>query len=360
MASQDPATGPDDTAAARVREAFVDQAGWCERLGSPFTARLMLALAATLDGTTAVGRRILAWPGEIGAKGDIVPGRLGGGLHALVRAGRLPDLARLYPPHPSPDDATLAAAVAAALRDADAALLPWLDHAPQTNEVARSAATMLGLMAVAAETGLPLALYELGASAGLNLFADRFGYRYGAATAGDPAAALVLAPALEGPEPLVHPVQVVARRGVDLNPLAIADADDRARLFAFVWPDQAERLDRLARALAIASQAPPALDRADAADWIDALLAETPAEGVCRVVFHTIAWQYFPESTRARITAAMERAGAAATAATPLAWVSLEIEPDTGRCPIGLRLWPGGEPRTLALADPHVRAIRPA
>ena len=86
----------------------------------------------------------------------------------MVRRGRLPALARLYPPHPAPPGEVLWQEVAAALGDAGDELEPWLDRPPQTNEVARAAALMAGLLVVTARTGLPLALYELGASAGLN------------------------------------------------------------------------------------------------------------------------------------------------------------------------------------------------
>ncbi|MBP0650232.1 DUF2332 family protein, partial [Mycobacterium tuberculosis] len=113
---------------------------------------------------------VLDWPGaRPDAGGDSVPLRLAGALNGLVRAGRLPALARLYPPTALPDPETFSAALLAAIREADADLLPWLESAPQTNEVGRSVQIFAGLSVLAAETGLTLALYELGASAGLNL-----------------------------------------------------------------------------------------------------------------------------------------------------------------------------------------------
>ena len=169
-----------------VREAFRAQAEASAARGSPFTALLSEALGRILDRRTQVGRRVLAWRGRPDARGDSVPLRLAGGLHALVRRGRLPRLAALYPPRPLPGDEALSSALDEALRDAEGELLPWLDRPPQTNEPLRSAPLMAGLLVVAARTkGQPLALFEAGASAGLILVLDRYRHRLGGTEAGD-------------------------------------------------------------------------------------------------------------------------------------------------------------------------------
>src|ERR671910_2081509 len=153
---------------ATIREAFAEQAQACAQRGSPFTSRLCEALARVLDGSTHTGQRVLEWPGRPDARGDSVPLRLVGGLHALVRRGSLPSLAALYPPHPLPDLQVLEKTLAEVLPTADDGLLPWLDLPPQTNEPMRSAPLMAGLLVIAQATdGLPFALYEVGASAGL-------------------------------------------------------------------------------------------------------------------------------------------------------------------------------------------------
>ena len=77
-------------------EAFATQAENCERLGSPFTARVLRAVPALLDRAAPLGRRVLDWPGEIGPSGASVPLRLAGGLHALALSGA--PLADAYPP----------------------------------------------------------------------------------------------------------------------------------------------------------------------------------------------------------------------------------------------------------------------
>ena len=106
--------------------------------------KLCRLLGERLDRSTEAGRRVLDWPGRADAFSDALPLRLTGGLHALVRRGQAPGLAACYPPCPLPGDEALWAALAPALADPD--LLPWLDGAPQTNEVGRSAVLMSGLL----------------------------------------------------------------------------------------------------------------------------------------------------------------------------------------------------------------------
>ena len=133
----------------------------------------------------------------------------------------------------------------------------------------------------------------------------------------------------------------------------------RARLPAYVWPDQAARLHRLEAALAIAAKDPPALDQGDAADWLEAGLTETPRPGACRAVFHTIAFHYFPDSARRRIEAALAEAGAAAATAQPLAWLRYDLDgPEDGTALLRLTVWPGGKERILAEGHPHCTRMR--
>jgi hypothetical protein len=342
-----------------VREAFAEQAAWCVRLASPLTAMLCDLLGRKLDRSTLVGRRVLDWPGEPSSAGDGLPLRLTGGLHALVRQGRLPALARLYPPAPLPEPEVLWQALVDALHDADAELSEWLDRTPQTNEVGRSAALMSGLLVLAAQHDLPVALYELGASAGLNLMLDRYGYRFGTRQAGDPTSALILRPEWEGAPPPAGRVSVLRRRGVDLHPIDITKAEDRERLSAYVWPDQQVRVANLAASIAIALAEPPRIDQADAADWIEANLSVDPEPGVVRVITHTIAAQYFPAEVRTRIMTHIGRVGAAARPDAPVAWLRYEIEPSHNNLPtLRLTVWPRGEEKILAHGHPHGKTIR--
>jgi hypothetical protein len=324
------------------------QAGWCARLGSPFMALLTELIADRLDFASSLGRRLAGWPGDPTV--DALVLRLAGGLHARVRAGQEPALAALYPPAPLPDADMLWARLEPAL--ADPALLPWLDSAPQTNEVGRSAVLMPGLMTVASETALPLRLFELGASAGLNLVPDRYAYRLGGVRAGDAGSPLRLAPRWEGADPPVAAISVAERAGVDLHPLDVGRPADRARMLAYVWPDQHERLARMEGAMAIAAADPPRLLAGDAAAFIETRVFPSPKRAT--VVFHSIAFQYFPAASQQRIASHMAAAGAAATQAAPLGWLRFEADdPAAGASPtLRLRLWPG-EDRLLAKAHPH-------
>jgi hypothetical protein len=331
-----------------ARAAFASQAMWCERLGSPFTARLVKLLGERLDRSTAAGRRVLAWPGDPAPEADGLPLRLAGALHALVRRGDAPGLAALYPPAPLPDEASLWREIAPHL-DSEP-LLRFLDQPPQTNEVGRAAPFMAGLLAVAELYPLPLHLFELGASAGLNLLLDRYAHDLGGLRAGDLTSRLQLKPAWKGPPPPQAEVRVLSRAGADLNPLRLPESGER--LLAYVWTDQHARLARVEAALAIAAADPPPVEQGDAADWLDRTLPAAPREGAVRVVFHSIAWQYFPAATRHRIEALVARLGGEASSQAPLAWLRYEQRPGDPKHSLRLRTWPG-ENRLLAWLHPH-------
>ena len=335
-----------------VRAAFAQQALYCTQLAAPFTALLCALLGERLDRSTQIGRRVLDWPGNSAPLGDALALRLCGGLHFLVRSGAAPDLASLYPPAPLPDGDTLWRALLPIL-DHDA-LAPWLDGAPQTNEVGRSAVLMSGLLVIAARFGLPLRLHELGASAGLNLQLDRYAYDLGGRAAGDPASPLMLKPDWRGPAPPEAAVRIAGRAGADLNPVALPE--NKERLAAYVWPDQAQRLAQLEAAIALAAKDPPRPDPADAADWIEARLKRAPEPGVTRVVMHSVAFHYFPESTKERVAAHIEAAGTAARADAPLAWLRYEQQPGDSRFGLWLRTWPGDD-RLLAWTHPHGKFV---
>jgi hypothetical protein len=336
---------------AAVRAAFADFAGWAAHLDSPFMARLTATLGARLARESEVGRRVLAWPGRPEAGADNVPLRLCGGLHALVRRGGAPQLAACYPPNPLPDEERLWTAVDAALRLHGNDILAWLDSAPQTNEVGRSAVLMAGLLVVADRFGPPVELLELGASAGLNLLLDKYLYDLGGLAVGKPGSALLLAPEWRGAAPPDSDVKVEARAGVDIRPMHVAG--DRERLLAYVWPDQPARLRQLEAALAAAAEDPPIIEEGDAADWLEAKLEAAFVPGRTRVILHSIAFQYFADDVQARIAAAIEAAGAQASENSPLAWLRFEMITGEPEPSLRLRLWPGGEDRLLAWCHPH-------
>jgi hypothetical protein len=333
-----------------LQAAFAEQVGWCTRLGAPFTAALIGWLADDRARGGPVRTLLPAWPRNPSA--DLVPLRLAGGLHALVLSGRHPDLAALYPPAAF-DAATLGPLLQRVLVDEAAHLRGWLASAPQTNETQRSAVLLGGYAEVARRTGLPLALREIGASAGLNLLWDRFGYTLGAQRWGDATSPVQIVADWRGPAPRLPPsIAVTDRRACDLQPIDAADAQDALRLRACVWPDQPERAARLAGALKLAQALRPRVEAADAADWVAGQLAE-PTPGAATVLVHSIVWQYLPAATRARIEATVQAAGARASATAPLAWLRMEFFGPDAAAELRLALWPGGAERTLAQAHPH-------
>jgi hypothetical protein len=346
-------------AAERVRNALSEQAAHCRRMGSEFTARLCETIPATLDRNNAAGRRILEWDGDPAPLADNVPLRVAGALHFLARSRRVPELAAAYPPHPTPPVEQLSDAIRTAFESEPKTIERYLDSPPQTNEVGRSAVLLAGWLEVAARTQLPLSLYEIGSSAGLNLIADRYRYRFGSVDWGDPAAQPRLNPDWTGPAPAVGaPLTIASRRGCDRSPFDLGADLERERLLSYVWADQAARLARLAAAIAEARKNPPALDRADAAQWLREQLRESAQAGTARVLFHSIVWQYLPAETQRAITTHMAKLGTAARSETPLAWLRYELSGVESGAELRLTLWPGGEDRLLAVAHAHGNWIR--
>jgi hypothetical protein len=335
--------------AADVRAAFAEQAKWCRALGSPLTALVCDLVAEREWPEGEVARRLREWPGDPRPSGEAVPLRLCGGLHAGIRDGTLPALAGCYPPNALPHAEVLGDAIDEAL--VSRGLAEWLDRPPQTNEVGRSNALFAGVLAFAERYPLPVALFELGASAGLNLRMDRFGYDLGGLRAGDPSSPLQLRPEWTGAAPPDARVEVIGRHGVDLTPLdPLRDGD---RLLAFVWADQAQRIAQLEAALKVAEAHPVTLDGGDAAEWIEARLAEPQSEGTSRLIYHSIAFQYFPPASQQRVAAAIERAGVRATEMTPIGWLRFERTPDEQDPTLRLKSWPCGEDQLLATSHPH-------
>ncbi len=332
------------------RQAFRIQSFYCSRMAAPIYAHLCMVIADRLQPDSAVGRRVLGWPGE--PTRDAAPLRLIGGLHALVRAGLDADLASVFSGAVVEDDA-IATILSRTLARHDAWLLPWLDGPPQTNEPGRSAALMVGLLAVAQALGPRLELLEIGSSAGLNLLIGRYRFDLGGTMIGPADAPVTIRPDWRGSPPAPVPLEIVSVRGCDIQPLDATDPVVAARLAAYVWAEAPERQARLGAAIAMLRGRGVRLDRADAADWVEARLAEAQPAGVARVLMHSVVWQYLPAAGAARIRAAMMAAGERATAERPLAWVMMEPDRATARQLVRVRHWPGGDETVVASAHAH-------
>ena len=336
-----------------VREAFYYQSKACADLGSPFMARLMSLCAERLNDHSVVGQTALSWREDPHPSASSLPLRLAGALHKLVLSGD-GDLARVYPPQAATDDA-LWTAIETAFDNHSASILNSLENAPQTNEVRRSVAVVPALTMVATRFGHPMALYELGTSAGLNLRADQFQVFTPQGALGHAHSALKLTPEWTGPAPASASLDVRYRYGVDVAPIDPLDPEDQVRLLSYIWPDQPERLVWTRAAIDIAREVSAEVTAMDAGAWLKKKLA-APSPGIARVVFHTVAWQYFPEATVAAANIALEDAARRATQDSPLARISMEADDGKG-AGLTLTTWPDGESHSLARVDFHGRWI---
>lgn len=281
-------------------------------------------------------------------------------LHHLALRGQAP-WAALWPPAAA-GDAQIDAAIGAAWAGERVHLDRALARAPQTNEVQRSAALLPGLLHVAAATGLPLALFEIGSSAGLNLWPERHRVDYGSWARGPADAPLALRCDWQGPVPAgaSAALTVRSRAGCDLHPVDLRVADEALRLRSFVWPDQAERVARLARAIEVTvpwQRAEGVAVQAQSAAVFAAAQLAAPREGVATVLMHTIMWQYLPAAEQQAIAATLDAAGRRATRTAPLAWLRLEPPVPEARAELRCRLWPGGADVLLGRAHPHVASF---
>jgi hypothetical protein len=190
----------------------------------------------------------------------------------------------------------------------------------QTNECGRSAVIGPGLTWLAARTGEPLALVDVGASAGLNLLCDRYRLDYGTSGSTGPAASTVTVVCeVSGPAPIAASLPAIAARvGVDRSPVDVRDDEDARWLLACVWPDTG-RLERTAAAIELARVETPSVVAADATDTVPSVLAGLPADAHA-VLITTWAFAYLSvEARQAFIAMLVEQ-----SRRRPLAWLSAE------------------------------------
>lgn len=341
-----------DTGAKAIATAFSNQAAYCNASGAPVTGRICAALGALLasDMPGELLARVRGWPGAPLA--DALPLRVAGGIHALHLSGAEPALAPLYAGEQGIDDL---ATIAAAIRRHEAALLPWLDGPPQTNEAGRSS-NFIAAMLWLADKGLPprFACLEIGSSAGINLMLARYHYDLAGVRVGPQPGMMRFAPEWQGAPPPDRRIEIVSTKGCDVAPVDLTDPAQALRLKAYIWPEHTVRFERMEAAIAEARKSPPDIVRMNAADFVEAELARPQEPGTTRVLMHSIVWQYVPADQQARVTAAMEAAGARASADKPLAWIALEANRTIHRHEMVVRYWPGGgEGTLLARAHPH-------
>lgn len=237
---------------------------------------------------------------------------------------------------------------------ADAVVDECARRSIQTNEPLRCAALLPALALVDG----PIALLELGASAGLCLYPDRYSYRYrtdDGTVQLDPAdgvSPVVLESALRGSRvPALTLPQIVWRGGIDLAPLNAADAADRRFLTTLVWPGEDGRVPRVRAALDIVADDPPVLIAGDATDpHVLARAALLAPPGATLVVTTPGVLPHVPREGRERLFAALEDLKAV--------WITIDPPAlhDQWHPPIDAASWGGFvlgiDGRPLAAVDP--------
>jgi hypothetical protein len=234
----------------------------------------------------------------------------------------------------------------------------------QTNHVQRALGLRLGISTIAKQVTRPVHLIEVGASAGLNLRYDRYGYCVSGQRFGDASSPVQLTAEHYGggalPDLDVLP-ELASVTGVDLNPIDVLDPDARRWLQALVWPENHDQRTLLKAALDLVATDPPRMIRGNAIDVLPGVADSLP-DGEPRVVFHSATRLHVPDEQRAAFDAAIASLGESG----PLWWLSVEDAPDPDPRPessrerqgSALRLRaPEGHERTLAVVEGHLRWV---
>lgn len=231
-----------------------------------------------------------------------------------------------------------------------------LRRSTQTNEPGRCAVLLPAL----ARLPQPLALLEVGASAGLCLLPDRYGYDYGRARLQPPPSGAEPPPIFpclaNDATPIPEELPRIAwRAGIDLNPVDLRDPEEAAWLEALVWPGNEPRAARLRAAIRLAREHPPAVAKGDLSTDLRAAAATTPG-GATLVVFHSAVLAYVSPEARERFARRVAELGAAWISnefpgVLPHVAAKLEEEPPANRFLLAV----DGEP--VALAGPHGQSI---
>ncbi|ROP36452.1 DUF2332 domain-containing protein [Saccharothrix texasensis] len=279
---------------------------------SPLHERVAIALSESAEALRAIGSA----PAR-----KRHPSLVLAALHDLALAGRAPALARAYAT--GDGDAAAGAAVDALVRLTDPVVDLVARRRLRADETGHGAVLYPAVAEVARRAGAnAVGLVDVGCSAGLDLTVDRVGIAYGnGQSLGDPASPVRLTASVVGDRPVPTRAlpEVVAKVGVDPDPLDVTDPDDVRWLRACVPPDRPERGAKLEAEVALAGADPPLLLRGDAVDVLPDAVARVPSDAL-PVVLTTWALSSFPLEGRLRFLHRLDDAAAG----RPVAWVSVE------------------------------------
>ncbi len=245
------------------------------------------------------------------------PNHMNAAVHYLILGGLDHPLAAVYEGTSDADPAPLFADLVLAHRGEVLELMST--RHVQTNEIGRVASIAPSLSHVERLFAMPVALADIGCSAGLNLLLDRYRVDYGKASVGPADAEVVVAGHIRTGDPPLDDVDIAWRRGYDRSPIDITDPDSARWLRALVWPDHPDRGERLVKAIELAAADPPVLETADAVTAVERAARDTP-DDLMLVLLTTWTWFYFDVDTRSRFERAIVDAG------RPVAWISMELE----------------------------------
>jgi hypothetical protein len=340
---------------APVSDAVVELARRFQRFGereclpaSPLYARLAIGIASDPELLELA----------LAARAQPVPNLFFGAVHYLLLKGLTHPLARFYPdlsgsPITIQQHEPFPSFRAFCLEHAAPIAEQLATRRVQTNEVRRCACLLPAFALAARRAGdRPLALIEIGASAGLNLLWDRYAYHYGGGRwCGDPASPVQLRCTLRGtmapPLPKRMP-KIAWRYGIDLNPIDVRDQDAVLWLRALIWPEQTDRAEYLRHALILAEQTPPPIHAGDAVALLPDLLRQVPEESTL-CLYHTFTINQFPALAREQLQSILT------THAATRDFVVTSIEWQEPAPPLVLTTFSGGvrSVETLGRCDPH-------
>jgi hypothetical protein len=321
---------------------------------SPLYIELMRAAAQDIERGGDVAR---LFEGIDAPPGAVPQLRLTAALHYLVLSGQAPELAAFYPSAGGerPPAGVWPVALGTIAEHFDQ-VKERLRRTVQTNEPGRSAVLFAGLLWLTERHRRPIRLLEVGASAGLNLLADRYSYVVGDLELGDAASPLRFV------DPWVPPptadlaavgaeLRIAARAGCDVAPLDPSRPDDQLTLLSYIWPDELHRIERIRAALSVAARDPVPVAARPGSEWLPEMLAAAE-DGELVVVWHSVMRQYVEPAEWAAIEAALDGRPDV---------VRLSMEPAfdrTARMELTVHDPAGAPAKRLAVCDDHGLPIR--
>jgi hypothetical protein len=354
-------SGDAESAGADLPTRFRRHADSIERAGrSPLSVALMRGGADDIESGGVLADLVAGIPLPAGQAPAL---RVLAALHRTVLEGLAPGLRPYYPSvggELPPDGVWCAAEVA--LRDNADYVRSCLHRGVQTNEPGRSAVLFGVLLWVTRRYRQPVRLFEIGASAGLNLLATEYSYRVHGSVLGrrdsqvvfdEPWVSVPVTDLIGADRDLV----VAQRRGCDVAPIDATSSDGRITLMSYIWSDEAERVARMRAAIVVAEMHPPAVDEESADRWLARVLRspDDAASGPSvRVVWQSVMAQYLSPDIRSAVTDRIDEAGAMADEEGPLVYARME----PGDYPVRsfqvvISCWPGGDGVTMAHAGDH-------